>query len=120
MASDREQPISRRWIFEVVVFGTMGLMLFCMMAGMEPGLYGAGVAGTGASVILGRLSVQRKWMRMAEGIQRFGTLWLWGVGFAALSLLNGKWEPAVFAAVIGLTMTGFYAIGARSGLRREV
>ena len=120
MGSDHEQPISRRWIFDVVVFGTMGLMLFFMMAGLDIGLYGAGVLGACASSVLGRVSVKRQWVTVEEGIKRFGTLWLWVVGFAALSVLNGKWEPAAFAAVIGLTMTVFYAIGARSSLHRGV
>jgi hypothetical protein len=113
--SDQRESVLRRWAFEAVVFGTMGLLLFFMVGGMEPGIYAAGLVGAVASAVLGRFSVQRQWVTVAEGIKRFGILWLWVVGFAALSLLNGKWEPAVFAGVVGLTMTGLYALGARSG-----
>lgn len=112
-SSDQEQPVFVRWAFEAVVFGTMVALLFCMMAGLEPGIYAAAVLGAAASVALGNVSIRRRWTTVAEGITRFGTLWLWVVGFAALSMLNGRWEPAGFAAVVGLTMTTCYAIGAR-------
>jgi hypothetical protein len=114
-SSDQERPPSGRWVFEALVFGTMGLLLFCMMAGLDAGVYAAGFAGAVAALVLGRVSVRRQWVTAAEGITRVGTLWLWVIGFAALSLLNGKWEPAAFASVIGLTMTACYALGARSG-----
>ena len=113
--SDEQLSLTRRWAFETVVFGTMGFLLFFMVGGMELGIYAAGLVGAVASAVLGRLSVQRQWVTVAEGIKRFGILWLWVIGFAALSMFNGKWEPALFAAVVGLSMTGLYALGARSG-----
>lgn len=113
-SSDRQGSLLSRWAFEAVVFGTFGLLLFFMMADIEMGIYAAGLTGAVASATLGRRSVQRGWVSVPEGIKRFGTLWLYVVGFAALNLINGKWEPAVFAGVVALTMTGLYALGASS------
>lgn len=113
-SSDRQGSLLSRWAFEAVVFGTFGLLLFFMMADIEMGIYAAGLTGAVASAMLGRRSVQQGWVSVPEGIKRFGTLWLYVVGFAALSLINGKWEPAVFASVVALTMTGLYALGASS------
>lgn len=102
------------WMFEAVVFGTFGLPLFFMVGAIEWGLYATGIAGAIASVWLGRASVQQGRVSVPDGIQRFGTRWLYVVGFAALSVMNSKWVPMVFAAVVGVTMTAFYALGARS------
>lgn len=113
---DQRQPEAPPWLFESVVFGVTGLLIFCMMAGIEWGLYVSGFLGMGASAILGHLTLQRGWYSLTEGLKRVVILWLYVIGFAALSVLNGKWEPAAFFTVVGMTMTGCYAIGARSGV----
>lgn len=109
--------MGQRYGFEAVAFGTFGLLLFFMVGGMESGIYVAGLLGAIASAALGWHSVRQGWVSLPEGIKRFGTRWLYVVGFAALSLMNGKWEPIVFAAVVAITMTGLYALGARSAQR---
>ncbi len=103
------------WIFELIVFGSMGAIVFFMVAGMDVGIYAAGFSAAVLSMALGWMSVQRGWVMVGEGVRRFGKACLWAVGFAALSVLNGKWEPAAFFMVLSLTMTGFYAIGAKLG-----
>lgn len=113
-AADQQGSLLNGWMFEAVVFGTFGLLLFFMVSAIEWGIYATGIAGAIASLWLGRTSVRQGWVSVPDGIQRFGTRWLYVVGFAALSLMNSKWEPMVFAAVVGVTMTAFYALGARS------
>lgn len=113
-APAEEGSVRNGWSFEAVVFGTFGLLLFFMVGGRETGIYLAGLVGTIASTVLGWYSVRRGWVSVSAGIRRFATRWFYVVGFAALSLMNGKWEPMVFAAVVGVTLTGFYALGARS------
>lgn len=107
----------KSWIFELVVFCSMGAILFFMVAGMDFGIYAAGLSAAAVSVALGWMTVQRGWVTVGEGIRRFGMACLWVVGFAALSVLNGKWEPAAFFTVLSLTLTGLYAIGAKLGWR---
>ena len=117
MSQERHQPQTHRWIFELVVFGSMGTILFFMVAGLEIGIYLAGACAAGVSATLGWVSVQREWVTLVDGVRRFGMACLWVVGFAAFSVLNGRWEPAVFFGVLSVTLTGLYAIGARLGLR---
>ena len=112
-APAEEGSVRNGWAFEAVVFGTFGLLLFFMLGGMERGIYFAGLVGAIASAALGWSSVRRGWVSVSAGIMRFATRWLYVVGFASLSLMNGKWEPMVFAAVVGVTLTGLYALGAR-------
>ena len=45
---------------------------------------------------------------------KFGKGWLLVVGCAALSLINGKWEPMVFFALAGAISSGLFWLGSGS------
>ena len=91
----------------------MGL-IFAMMAGVGALLYAVVVAVVCGSILLGRISGTAAVLSMDERLQKFAKSWWLVVGFAALSLNNGKWEPMLFFALAGAISSGLFWYGTSS------
>lgn len=91
-----------------------GGLIVAMMAGMDALLYGIAAAGTIGSFVLGQYTARPDIPSRDERLWKFGKSWLLVVGCAALSLINGKWEPMLFFALAGAISSGLFWLGSRS------
>jgi hypothetical protein len=101
-------------VIEGLSFAIAGGLVFAMMAGTDALLYSVTMAGLVGSFVVGRLCVRHNWLPAQEGVKRYGMMWLWVIGCAALSLLNGKWEPMVFFGAVGAVMALIFWFGTRT------
>jgi hypothetical protein len=93
------------------------LLLGSMFVGASAALYATAGAAVIGALMLGYLSAGRRWVELGQGTLLFARPWLWMTAFAALSLLNGKYEPVLgFAALSGVMVLLFRA-GAEAGRR---
>ena len=91
-----------------------GGLIFAMMGGMDALLYGIIAAAAVGSFVLGQCAFKDHVPSRDERLREFGKGWLLVVGCAALSLINGKWEPMVFFALAGAISSGLFWLGSRS------
>jgi hypothetical protein len=91
-----------------------GGLIFAMMGGMDALLYGIFAAGAIGSFVLGQCAIKDDVPSRDERLRKFGKGWLLVIGLAALSLINGKWEPMVFFALASAISSGLFWLGSRS------
>jgi len=108
-----EQRRSRRLI-EWTPFGIALGLILSMMSAREEWLYVAAVAGVFASVAVGRTSGKSEDFAVKARLRKFAKGWLFVVAFAALGLLEGKWQPMVFFVLVGIISSAFFLLGCRS------
>ncbi len=96
---------------------TLFVVLGSMFGGLTEVLYGAIAAAIAGSVALGVVSTQCGWIVPKQGARRFAQPWLWMTAFAALSLINGKWEPMAFFGALAAGATTLYWLGTMIGRR---
>ena len=112
--STTEQTRSRRLI-EWTPFGIALGLILSMMSAREEWLYVAAVAGVFASVAVGRTSSGKSEnFAVKARLWKFGKSWLFVVAFAALGLLEGKWQPMVFFVLVGVISSAFFWLGCKS------
>jgi hypothetical protein len=104
-------------VYDIAVIAIAGSALFFMFAGSDAGMDAAGGLGAVASFWLGYASLRRRLIALGAGVVRYSRLWVGMTVVSALSLINGKWEPLVLFAVVGVAMTLLYALGGWLGLR---
>ena len=108
------EPTTAR-TYRVIGWVPLGIaiwLIFSMMSDTEELLYLAAVVGAVASIAMGRtlsgdLSAEGRLWKFAKG-------WLFVVALAALSLMNGKWQPMVFFAFVGVLSSVLFWLGAKS------
>lgn len=95
-------------------FGIALVLIFSMMSATEEWLYVAAVIGIVASIAVGRTSGTLGEFPVQSRLWKFAKGWLVVVGFAALSLLHGKWQPLVFFTLVGGVSSAFFWVGCKS------
>ena len=93
------------------------LLLGSMFAGASAALYATAAAAMIGAFALGWLSAARRWVEPRPGAALFARPWLWITAFAALSLLNGKYEPLLGFAALSAVMVLLFVAGGELGRR---
>ena len=89
-------------------------LIFSMMSDREELLYLAAVVGAVASIAVGRMSGKAGDLSVQARLWKFVKGWLLVVALAALSLMNEKWQPMVFFALVGAISSAFFWFGSKS------
>ena len=101
-------------LIEWTPFGIALVLIVSMMSDTEEWLYVAAVIGALASLAVGRTSGTSQEFSVQAHLRKFGKGWLLVVGLAALSLMNGKWQPMVFFALVGVISSALFWLGCKS------
>lgn len=101
-------------LIQWVPVGIALVLMFSMMSATEEWLYVAAVVGVLASIAVGRTSGTLEEFPVQSRLWKFAKGWLVVVGFAAVSLLHGKWQPMLFFALTGAVSSVLFWLGCKS------
>ena len=89
-------------------------LVFSMMSERDEWLYVAAVLGVVASLAVGRTLGRADNRSLKTRVKKFAKGWVIVVAFAALSLLQGTWQPMVFFAVVGVISLALFWLACKS------
>jgi hypothetical protein len=90
------------------------VLIMSMMSEREEWLYVAAVLGVLASIAMGRTLGKSDELVLRAQMRKFANGWIFVVVLAAFSLLNGRWQPMMFFAIVGMISSACFWLGCKS------